>query len=128
MRYSTVRGVALFACLVFGSSAIAHDQTEPVQDSTRQHQKAAQSHSMAGHSEGSMELHRIMMRGQSMPMPMSGDVDKDFAAMMTMHHRQATEMSDALLRHRKSDGLKELVREMQSSQREEIEKLAPHTR
>ena len=50
------------------------------------------SQSMAGHGAGSMELHQIMAQGMAMPMPLSGDVDKDFATMMTMHHQQAIKM------------------------------------
>lgn len=128
MRYSTIRGIAVLASLVFSASTLAHEQAKPSQDSTHQHQKAAQSHSMAGHSEGSMELHRIMMQGQNMPMPMSGDVDKDFATMMTMHHQQAIQMSEVLLKHGKNAELKALARKMQASQQEEIEKMAPHTK
>lgn len=89
--------------------------------------KPAQGHSAshAGHSAGSMELHRIMMQGQKMPMPMSGNVDKDFAAMMTMHHQQAIQMADVLLKHGKSAELKALARKMQEEQRKEIKQLAP---
>lgn len=86
--------------------------------------KHGKSSSMAGHSAGSMELHRIMTEGQKMPMPMSGDVDKDFAAMMTMHHQQAIEMSDVLLKHGRDPELKALATRMKKAQQKEIAELA----
>lgn len=73
---SAVLTSALAATLVLGG-ALAQEPRKT------EHPDAA----MTGHSAGSMELHRIMTKGQEMPMPMSGDVDKDFAAMMTLHHR-----------------------------------------
>ena len=51
--------------------------------------------SMKGHSAGPMQLHDIMSAGMKMPMEMSGNVDKDFAMMMTMHHGQAIKMIEA---------------------------------
>ena len=83
---------------------------------------------MAGHSAGTMELHRIMEQGQAMPMPMSGDVDKDFATMMTMHHQQAIKMIDVLLEHGGNADLKALASRMKSGQQKEITELAPYTK
>ena len=89
--------------------------------------KSATAH--AGHSDGSMELHRIMDKGKTMPMPaMSGDVDKDYAALMTMHHQQAIEMNAVLLKHGKHADLRALAQKMTDQQKKEIEQLAPHTK
>ena len=79
---------------------------------------------MSGHSEGSMELHRIMDKRE--PMSMSGDVDRDFATMMSMHHAKAIEMSDVLLRYGKNAELKALAQKMKEQQAKEIEQMAPH--
>ena len=81
-----------------------------------------------GHSAGSMELHRIMTKGPSMSMPMSGDVDKDFATMMSMHHQQAIDMNAVLLKHSKNAELRALAQKMTDAQKKEIEQLAPHTK
>lgn len=94
----------------FSGASLAH------QDSAKQ--------SMAGHSQGSMELHRIMAKSHNMPMPMAGDVDKDFASMMTMHHQQAIEMADVLIRTGKSAELKDMARKMKADQQAEIKALA----
>lgn len=80
--------------------------------------------SMAGHDAGSMELHRIMAKSHKMPMPMSGDVDKDFAGMMITHHQQAVAMSDVLIRTGKNPELMAMARKMKSDQQAEIKQLA----
>ena len=79
-------------------------------------------------SPGSMELHRIMNEGKAMPMTMSGDVDKDFASMMTMHHQTAIKMIDVLQQNGQSDELKALGAKMKADQQEEIKKMEPFTR
>lgn len=107
--------VSMTALLAVPASAHEPDKT-PAQGNAMSH---------VGHSAGSMELHRIMMQGQKMPMPMSGNVDKDFAAMMTMHHQQAIQMADVLLKHGRNAELKALARKMQEEQRKEIKQLAP---
>jgi uncharacterized protein (DUF305 family) len=101
----------------FASNAIAHEPKPAPQDA-----------SMAGHGKGSMELHEVMTQGQKMPMPMSGNVDKDFATMMTMHHQQAIKMIDVLLQHGSSAELKALATKMKAAQQEEIKKMAPYTK
>ena len=77
-------------------------------------------------SPGSMELHRVMEEGEAMPMTMSGDVDKDFASMMTMHHKTAIKMIDVLQQNGQSAELKALGAKMKADQLEEIKKMAPH--
>lgn len=82
--------------------------------------------SMAGHSDGSMQLHQIMMDGQKMPMTMTGNIDKDFATMMTMHHRQALKVADVMIQHGSNAKLKKMAEKMKTAQTEEIKELAPH--
>lgn len=84
--------------------------------------------SMKGHSAGSMELHRVMAQGREMPMPMSGDADKDFATMMTMHHQQGIKMSDVLIQHGDNAELKALAQKMKAEQQKDIAQMAPHTK
>ena len=85
-------------------------------------------HAMPGHSAGSMELHRIMTEGSKSPMPMSGDVDKDFAAMMTVHHQMAIDMADVMLKSGSNAELKAMAARMKAEQQEEIKQLAPYTK
>lgn len=53
-------------------------------------------------------------------MPMSGDVDRDFAMMMRAHHQQAVEMAQAQIEKGKSPELKKLARKIIVDQKREI--------
>lgn len=110
---SLLASAGLVAAIALTQSAFAGPHSTPSSDKA-----------MAGHSVGSKELHHAMMSGHNMRMPMSGNVDKDFAVMMTMHHQQAVEMADVLLQRGKSEELKALARKMKATQLEEIRKMA----
>ena len=103
-------GFALAAC----AGAYAHEPKTPPPATA-----------MAAHSEGSMELHRIMTQGHKMPMRMTGNVDQDFAIMMSMHHEQALKMVDVLLEHGRDAELKAMARKMKAAQQQEIKDMAP---
>ena len=77
---------------------------------------------------GAAELHRIMEESEAMPMTMSGNVDKDFATMMTMHHRAAIKMIDVLQQNGKHADLKALGAKMKANQQAEIGKMEPFTK
>lgn len=78
-----------------------------------------------GHEHGSTEMGQAMHKDmQSMQeMKMSGDVDKDFAMMMKMHHQQALEMAKVEIDHGKSTQLKAMARKMIKDQTKEIGQL-----
>ena len=80
---------------------------------------------MEGQNAPSNEMDRIMKESMATPMTMSGDVDKDFASMMTMHHQTAIKMIDAYEKGAQSADLKALAAKMKSDQQEEIKKLEP---
>lgn len=50
----------------------------------------------------------------------TGDVDRDFAAMMIPHHQGAIDMAMALLRHGSNERLKRLAQEIIVTQQQEI--------
>ena len=110
---SLFAGIALAAC----AGAYAHDPKTP-----------PPANSMAAHSDASKELHRIMMQGAQMPMRMTGDVDTDFAIMMSMHHQQAIKMVDVLIEHGDDAELKAMARKMKTAQQQEIKDMAPFTK
>ena len=85
-------------------------------------------HAMPGHNAASMEVHRIMTDGQKKPMPMSGDVDKDFAAMMSIHHQMAIDMADVLLESGSNAELKAMAVKMKAAQQEEIKQMEQYTK
>lgn len=143
-RIDTLRtALAVFVAASVGASW-AHEQERGAAPQASQGAQHQQHGAMGAMSEGSRELHRTMMAqcpmhsgaakdadtktGKDMAMAMSGDVDRDFATMMTHHHEQAIRMSDVLLEHGKDEKLKALARRMQEQQRKEIQELAPHTK
>lgn len=63
----------------------------------------------------------MMMGMDSMQrMPMSGDIDKDFAMMMKVHHQQALNMAEMELAHGKSAEMKAMARQIIVAQKKEI--------
>lgn len=118
--------LALAAVLGVGATAGAHEPGRKMPEA-QPHAMTGMKHSMAGMSEGSKALHDAMMGGMKMPMTMTGNVDTDFATMMTMHHQQAIRMSDVLLKYGKNPELRALAQKMKAAQLDEIQKLAPYT-
>ncbi|MBC7698598.1 MAG: DUF305 domain-containing protein [Bacteroidia bacterium] len=53
-------------------------------------------------------------------MKMTGDVDKDFAMMMKMHHQQALDMAQIEIAQGKSPEMKEMAKKIVSAQKKEI--------
>ena len=72
-----------------------------------------------------MELMKLMdkMMQEMKSMKMSGDIDRDFAMMMIMHHKSAIEMSKSELAKGKSAELKKLAEKMINDQTKEIAEL-----
>jgi uncharacterized protein (DUF305 family) len=50
----------------------------------------------------------------------SGDVDRDFVAMMVPHHQGAVDMAQALLRYGRNEQLRRLAQEIIATQQQEI--------
>lgn len=50
----------------------------------------------------------------------SGDVDRDFVAMMAPHHQGAIDMAQAVLRHGRNEQLRRLAQEIIVTQQQEI--------
>lgn len=120
--------VVLATSALLAVTASAHEPKAPGQDMKGHDMSNMQGQDMKGQSTGSMDLHKIMTSGMKMPMKMSGDVDKDFATMMTMHHQQAVKMADVLIQHGRSAELKALARRMKTAQQAEIKQMAPYTK
>ena len=119
---------ALAAALGTGGFAVAHEPdkkaatAKPMQHAGHE----GMNHSMAGMSEGSKQLHTAMMQGHAMP-KMTGNVDTDFATMMTMHHQQALKMADVQFKYGKNAQLRALAQKMKAAQLAEIRQMAPYT-
>ena len=73
---------------------------------------------------GSDDMKKSMMTGMDgmNKMTMSGDIDKDFAMMMKIHHQQAVDMSEMQLAHGKSPEMKAMAKQIIAAQMKEIAK------
>jgi uncharacterized protein (DUF305 family) len=71
---------------------------------------------------GSADMKQSMKAGMDsmQSMTMSGDMDKDFAVMMKMHHQQALDMAEMQLAHGKSPELKTMAKKIIAGQKKEI--------
>ena len=71
---------------------------------------------------GSEDMKKSMMMGMDgmNKMTMSGDIDKDFAMMMKIHHQQAVDMSEMQMAHGKSTEMKAMAKQIIAAQKKEI--------
>ena len=122
---TSLLAATLAASSFFALSAGAHEPKPPAQDMKGHDMKSMD---MKGHSAGSMEMHKIMMSGMKMPMKMTGNVDKDFASMMIMHHQQAIKMADVQIKQGSNAKLKAMASKMKAAQQAEIKQLSPYTK
>ena len=74
--------------------------------------------------EASADLKKAMMRGkEDDDMKTTGDVDKDYAALMIEHHRTAIDMNRILIEKGHDPALKAMAQKMTAQQQREIEDL-----
>ena len=100
--------------LIMSSSfmTLANAETSTSSTSHEHMEKSAGSHDMMDSMKKGMESMQNM--------EMSGDVDKDFAMMMKMHHQQALDMAKMEIAHGKSTELKAMAKKIMSAQKKEI--------
>ena len=67
-----------------------------------------------------MKAHMTKSMQGMQSMTMSGDADKDFAAMMRMHHQCAVEMAQMQLTNGKNAEMKAMATKIVASQKKEI--------
>lgn len=95
------------------TSALLFTFTAQAEDMSKDH-----SHEMKG-SEGMM--HSMDSGMQEMKnMSMTGNVDKDFAMMMKMHHQQAIDMAKIQMAEGKSPEMKAMAKKIMAAQKKEI--------
>jgi hypothetical protein len=71
----------------------------------------------AFHAENAVAMDRMMA---AMDIKPSGDIDRDFAAMMIPHHQGAIDMALAELRHGSNEQLRRIAQEIIVEQQQEI--------
>lgn len=82
---------------------------------------AQTSGSSATSADQSKQMQQQMMSGmqQMQQMPMTGDMDKDFATMMRDHHKQGIEMAKMELAHGKSPEMKRMAQQIIKEQQKD---------
>jgi len=103
-RFRWERRSAIAAGLVAGLGALGTAHADP----------AAEAPFLA-ETQSAMDK---MMAGMSIAP--SGDIDRDFAAMMIPHHQDAIEMAQAELRHGHDEQLRRIAQEIIVEQQQEI--------
>lgn len=71
---------------------------------------------------GSHDMKAMMMKGMDdmQKRPSSGNIDKDFALMMKMHHQQAVDMAEMEIAQGKSPEMKAMAKRIITAQKKEI--------
>lgn len=105
-------GLAL--AFLFGPVSPASAQQAPVPHGTGLAVQAAEAPFLA---ENDAAMTTMM---EAMAVAPTGDVDRDFVAMMVPHHQGAIDMAQAVLRHGKNEQLKRLAQEIIVTQQQEI--------
>ena len=100
------------------ASAPAQAQTAPSMAKSAS-MPMGQMHKGAGGSHDMMASMKMGMDDMQ-KMPMSGDIDKDFAMMMKLHHQQALNMAEMELAHGKSPEMKTMAKQIIAAQKKEI--------
>lgn len=76
----------------------------------------------AASGDNAKQMHEHMMKGMQkmQSMPMTGNMDKDFATMMREHHVQGVQMAKMELQHGKSLEMKRMAEKIIKDQQKEI--------
>ena len=85
------------------------------------------SHQPSGQSDFSKKQMDKMMKSMNMDMPQSGNIDQDFAMIMTMHHQEGIDMAKDYLKVGKATETKKAANNTIKSNTEDIKKLKIHS-
>jgi hypothetical protein len=107
---AAILGLRLLAALVAPPLAFAHEAHSPGQH-------AATSEEGAFLAENEAAMNKMMSAMEAKP---TGDIDRDFVAMMAPHHQGAIDMAVLELRYGKNEQLRRIAQEIIVSQMQEI--------
>ena len=114
----TLRTLCLVPILAFSFTTVA--QAEMAADKPMQ--MSMPHDDMHKDAMGAEDMKQSMKSGMDsmQNMEMSGDVDKDFAMMMKIHHQGALDMAKMELAHGKSPAMKAMAKKIIAAQKKEI--------
>lgn len=113
-----LRHLALSALVVLSAAAAVAAQTAPAVPASGTMRMGNMQHGNAGPHD--MKATMMMGMESMQRMQASGDVDKDFAMMMKLHHQQAVDMAEMEIAHGKSPTMKTMARQIIAAQKKEI--------
>lgn len=105
-----LRLLVAFAALPLAYAVFAHEAHPPAQP-------ASSSDESAFLAENEAAMNRMMSAMEAKP---SGDIDRDFVAMMVPHHQGAIDMAVLELRYGRNEQLRRIAQEIIVSQMQEI--------
>ena len=107
---AAVFGVRLLVAFAASPLAFAHEAHSPAQH-------AATADESAFLAENEAAMNRMMSAMEAKP---TGDIDRDFVAMMAPHHQGGIDMAVLELRYGKNEQLRRIAQEIIVSQMQEI--------
>lgn len=113
-RKSTVVAAAILTTMGICTAAFAHDPSQHDHASMQTDGTGPEATYLA---ENDAAMNKMMAAMEVEP---SGDVDRDFVAMMTPHHQGAIDMALAVLKYGKNEQLKRIAQEIIVDQQQEI--------
>lgn len=119
MKYNTIkslRALCLVPILAFSFISIAQADMASDKPMNMSHDD------MQKNAVGSEDMKQSMKAGMDsmQKMEMSGDMDKDFAMMMKVHHQGVLDMAKMELAHGKSPAMKAMAKKIITAQKKEI--------
>ena len=117
----TILALCLVPLITFGFSSAAQAQTKPPVTTHADMPKGSPGPEPKA-TAGAGDLKHSMTMGMDnmQKMTMSGNVDKDFAMMMKIHHQGALDMAQMELAQGKSTEMKAMAKQIIASQKKEI--------
>jgi hypothetical protein len=107
---AAILGLRLLVAFVAPPLAFAHEAHSPAQH-------AATAEESAFLAENEAAMNKMMSAMEAKP---TGDIDRDFVAMMAPHHQGAIDMAVLQLRYGKNEQLRRIAQEIIVSQMQEI--------
>ncbi len=115
-RSKMLQHLALSALIVLSAAVAA--QTAPAVPASGPMRMGNMQHGNGGPHD--MKATMTMGMESMQRMQASGDVDKDFAMMMKLHHQQAVDMAEMEIAQGKSPAMKTMARQIIAAQKKEI--------
>ncbi len=123
VRHLVLLGAIAFAlCLAGGAEFLASAHDGPQHDGLQAVPHLRTTDAAIGEEASFLDENEAAMKKMmnEMTVKPSGDVDRDFVAMMVPHHQGAIDMALAVLRHGRNAQIRRLAQEIIVTQQEEI--------